>query len=62
MRAIRCTAYGTPEDLVLTEIPTPTAGPGQLLVRVRAAAVNFPDMLFLSGGYQVAVPPPFTPG
>ncbi|BBZ68088.1 alcohol dehydrogenase [Mycolicibacterium insubricum] len=62
MRAIRCLEFGPPEDLVLTEVAEPEPGPGQLLVRVAAAAVNFPDVLFLSGGYQVAVPPPFTPG
>ena len=40
----------------------PVPGPGQVVVRVHAAAVNFPDVLFLSGGYQVKIPPPFTPG
>ena len=34
----------------------------QLLVRVRAAAVNFPDVLFIAGKYQVKIPPPFIPG
>jgi len=62
MKAIRCLEYGPPEDLVLADVPVPEPGPGELLVRVSAAAVNFPDMLFLSGGYQVQVPPPFTPG
>jgi len=62
MKAIRCLEYGPPEDLVLADVPDPEPGPGELLVRVSAAAVNFPDMLFLSGGYQVQVPPPFTPG
>jgi NADPH2:quinone reductase len=62
MRAVVCNAYGAPEDLVLTEVPDPVPGPGQLLVRVHAAAVNFPDVLFIAGKYQVKVPPPFTPG
>ena len=47
---------------MLTRSPIPTPGPGQAVVRVRAASVNFPDVLMLSGGYQVRVPPPFTPG
>lgn len=62
MKAIVCREYGLPEDLVLTELPDPTPGPGQVLVGVHAAAVNFPDVLFISGGYQVKVPPPFAPG
>ncbi len=57
-----CREYGPPESLELTELPNPTAGPGEAVVRVRAAAVNFPDVLFMSGGYQVKVPPPFAPG
>ncbi len=57
-----CREYGPPESLELTELPDPTAGPGEAVVRVRAAAVNFPDVLFMSGGYQVKVPPPFAPG
>ncbi len=62
MRAMLCREYGPPESLELTELPDPTAGPGEAVVRVRAAAVNFPDVLFMSGGYQVKVPPPFAPG
>ncbi|MDT5348919.1 MAG: NADPH:quinone reductase [Mycobacterium sp.] len=62
MRAVVCTAYGAPEDLVLSDVPDPVPGPGQLLVRVHAAAVNFPDVLFIAGKYQVRIPPPFTPG
>jgi NADPH:quinone reductase len=62
MRAIVCRAYGPPEDLVLDDVPEPVPGPGQLLVRVYAAAVNFPDVLFIEGKYQVKIPPPFIPG
>ncbi|MEB3982887.1 NADPH:quinone oxidoreductase family protein [Mycobacterium sp. 663a-19] len=62
MRAVVCRAYGPPEDLVLTDVDEPVPGPGQLLVRVRAAAVNFPDVLFVAGKYQVKIPPPFIPG
>ena len=56
MRAIVCREYGTPEDLVLDELPDPTAGPGQVVVRVRAAAVNYPDVLLIAGKYQIKVP------
>ena len=62
MRAVVCRAYGPPEDLVIDDVPDPVPGPGQLLVRVRAAAVNFPDVLFIAGKYQVKIPPPFIPG
>ncbi|KBZ57105.1 NADPH:quinone oxidoreductase family protein [Mycobacterium colombiense] len=62
MRAVICRSYGAPEDLVIDDVPDPVAAPGQLLVRVRAAAVNFPDVLFIAGKYQVKIPPPFIPG
>jgi NADPH2:quinone reductase len=44
------------------EIPTPRPGPGEVLVRVRAASVNFPDLLMTRGEYQFKPPLPFTPG
>lgn len=44
------------------QVPTPTPGPGQALVRVRAASVNFPDLLMTRGEYQFRPPLPFTPG
>src|SRR5690606_32925327 len=62
MKAQLCREYGPPESLVYEEVPDPTPGPGEVVVGVRAAAVNFPDVLFLSGGYQVRIPPPFSPG
>ena len=62
MRAIVCNSYGPPEDLVLTDVADPVPGPGQVLVRVQAAAVNFPDVLFVAGKYQIRIPPPFIPG
>jgi NADPH2:quinone reductase len=62
MRAVVCRSYGTPEDLVIDDIAEPAPGPGQLLVRVHAAAVNFPDVLLIAGKYQVKIPVPFTPG
>lgn len=62
MRAIVCQTYGPPESLVLQELPDPTPGPGTMVVRVRAAAVNFPDVLMIDGKYQLKIPTPFTPG
>ena len=62
MRAIVCQRYGPPEELVLQEIPDPVPGPGAVVVRVRAAAVNFPDVLLIDGKYQLKIPTPFTPG
>src|SRR5580698_104156 len=47
---------------VLKEIPTPDPGPGEVLVEVRAAAVNFPDLLQTRGEYQHKPPLPFIPG
>jgi NADPH:quinone reductase len=62
MRAVVCRSYGPPEDLVVDDVADPIPGPGQLVVRVHAAAVNFPDVLLIAGKYQVQIPLPFTPG
>lgn len=62
MRAVVCHSYGTPEDLVVDDVPDPVPGPGQLVVKVHAAAVNFPDVLLIAGKYQIKIPVPFTPG
>ncbi|MEU9112927.1 NADPH:quinone oxidoreductase family protein [Streptomyces sp. NPDC048483] len=63
MKAWRVTANGEPREVMrLEEVPDPQAGPGQLLLRVRAANVNFPDALLCRGQYQVRPPLPFTPG
>jgi NADPH2:quinone reductase len=62
MRAAMCRAYGPPETVIVEDVPAPEPGPGEVLVDVRAAAVNFPDVLLLANQYQVSVPVPFTPG
>lgn len=63
MKAWRVHTNGEPRDVMrLEDIPEPEPGPGQLLVRVRAANINFPDALLCRGEYQVRPPLPFTPG
>jgi NADPH2:quinone reductase len=62
MRAALCRSYGTPEGLVIDDLPDPVPGPGQLLVRVHAAEVNLPDVILIAGKYQITIPVPFIPG
>ena len=62
MRAARCEEYGGPGNVVIREIPDPEVTPGHVVVDVAAAAVNFPDLLFIANRYQVPAPLPFTPG
>src|SRR5215469_12987300 len=62
MRAARCEEYGGPENVVIRDIPSPEVIPGHVLVDVAAAAVNYPDLLFIANRYQVPAPLPFTPG
>ncbi len=63
MKAWQLSRYGEPQDVLeLAEVPQPSPGPGQLLVRVLAAAANFPDALLCLGTYQVRPPLPFCPG
>jgi NADPH:quinone reductase-like Zn-dependent oxidoreductase len=53
---------GGPEALRLDEIQAPFVGPGELLVRVRACSINFPDVLIIEDKYQLKPPRPFAPG
>jgi NADPH2:quinone reductase len=62
MRAVLCKAYGPPESLVVEDVASPTPGPGELVVAVKAAGVNFPDVLIIQNKYQVKPPLPFSPG
>jgi NADPH:quinone reductase len=62
MRAILCKAFGPPESLVLEEIESPAPGPGEAVISVKAASVNFPDVLIIQNKYQVKPPLPFSPG
>lgn len=62
MRALVCHSYGTAENLKLENVPDLTAGPGQVVIDVYAASLNFPDTLQIQGKYQFQPPMPFTPG
>jgi NADPH2:quinone reductase len=62
MKAVVCTAWGPPDALVLQELADPRPGPGEAVVEVMAAGVNFPDVLTVQGKYQVRPALPFTPG
>jgi NADPH2:quinone reductase len=62
VRAAVCRTLGEPEVVEVVDVDPPALGPGQVRVRVEAAAVNFPDVLLVAGRYQVVVPPPFVPG
>jgi len=61
MKAILCTRPGTPDDLQFTDIPEPAAGPGEAVVKVAAAALNFFDTLIIADKYQVKPAYPFSP-
>jgi NADPH2:quinone reductase len=62
MRAARMSVYGPAELLTIDDIDDPVAGPGEIVVGIEAAAVNYPDLLIMSGDYQVKWPLPLIPG
>jgi NADPH:quinone reductase-like Zn-dependent oxidoreductase len=62
MRALLSETPGGPETLQLREVADPVAGPGELLVRVRACSINYPDVLIIEDKYQLKPPRPFAPG
>ena len=61
MKAILCTRLGGPDDLELVDLPRPTPGPDEAVVRIEAAALNFFDTLIIAGKYQVKPALPFSP-
>src|ERR671912_2300301 len=62
MRALLSHAPGGPDTLQLDDVADPQPGPGELLVRVRASAINYPDVLIIEDKYQLKPPRPFAPG
>jgi len=62
MRALLSREPGGPDTLRLEEVDDPKPGPGELLVRVRASAINYPDVLIIEDKYQLKPPRPFAPG
>ena len=62
MKALLCKQFGPPESLVLEDVPSPKPGPGEVVVAIKAASVNFPDVLIIQNKYQFKPPLPFSPG
>lgn len=62
MKALRTHAVGGPETLKLDDLPDPVPGKGEVLVRVRACSINFPDTLMIRDLYQFKPERPYAPG
>ena len=62
MRAVVCRELGPPECLRLETFPAKPLGAGEVRVAIRAAGINFPDILMVAGEYQLKPDLPFTPG
>ncbi len=62
MKAILCEQLGLPEDLVYKEVPDLIPNSDQIVIAVKACAVNFPDTLIIQGKYQIRPELPFSPG
>ena len=62
MKTVLCKKFGPPETLVLEDVDSPIAGPGQIVVSVKACGINFPDVLIIENKYQFKPPLPFAPG
>ncbi|MEM7254030.1 MAG: NADPH:quinone oxidoreductase family protein, partial [Pseudomonadota bacterium] len=62
MKALLCKDYGPPESLVYTDAPSPKPSAGEVLIRVKACGVNFPDLLLIENKYQFRPERPFSPG
>jgi NADPH:quinone reductase-like Zn-dependent oxidoreductase len=62
MRALICKAWGPVEDLVIEEWDDPVPDDEEVVIDVKAAGINFPDILIIAGKYQDKIPPPFVPG
>jgi len=62
MKAVLCKQFGPPDSLAIEEVPSPRAGPGEAVIAVKAASLNFPDVLIIQNKYQFKPPLPFSPG
>jgi len=62
VKAVLCKELGMPEKLVVEEVASLTPGKGQVVIEVKAAGVNFPDVLIIQGKYQFKPEFPFSPG
>jgi len=62
MKAVLCTHYAGPEELEIADSDPPSAGPGEVVVAVRAAGLNFFDTLIIENKYQFKPELPFSPG
>ncbi len=62
MRAVICHQWGSVDELTVGEAPVPEAAPGEVLIRVKATAVNYADSIMVAGRYQTKPALPFSPG
>ncbi|MFL5360285.1 MAG: NADPH:quinone oxidoreductase family protein [Myxococcales bacterium] len=62
MKALVCSEFGPIDTLAIGDLPDPTPGPGEVVINVHAAGVNFPDVLIVQGRYQFRPERPFAPG
>jgi NADPH2:quinone reductase len=62
MKAVVCEKYGPPDSLVVKDLPSPRASAAEVVISVKAASVNFPDVLIIENKYQFKPPLPFSPG
>jgi NADPH2:quinone reductase len=62
MKAVLCKAFGPPDTLVYEDVPSPVPGKGEVVISVKAASVNFPDVLIIENKYQMKPQLPFSPG
>jgi NADPH2:quinone reductase len=62
MKAVLCKQFGPPDSLVVDEVASPRAGNGEVVIAVKAASLNFPDVLIIQNKYQFKPPLPFSPG
>ena len=62
MKAVLCKQYGPPDSLAIEELESPRPGANEVVVSVKAASLNFPDVLIIQNKYQFKPPLPFSPG